>query len=94
MGMTDSTLTAFVSGSLVLAISSTWAMVICPIVSDLGVPEPFSIPAHYNHGNKLFAHAAAQSSLMRPLTQQDRLPVDGFTKMYGYLESRQRLLAQ
>ncbi len=44
IGMTDSTLVALVSGSLVFAISSTCALVTCPTKSLLGLPEPEATP--------------------------------------------------
>ena len=43
----DSTLEQFKSGSLVLAISSNWALLIFPTEPFADSPDPFSMPAAF-----------------------------------------------
>ena len=47
---TESTLVALVSGSFFWAISSTCFLVTCPTLTELGLPEPDSMPASANCG--------------------------------------------
>lgn len=73
IGMTDSILVALVSGSLVLAISATWARVTLPTLSLLGLPEPDSMPEQA--GSEKTCQVRSDLPCSCALVCRQRLPV-------------------